>query len=325
MTVNSSKYIIYLHIVDFKDTTRGNLLKLLECHIERLRREIDMKNLMDIFKGMDVIDAEDMEDSLFKEEEKKQTTAVEKEVVQLTPEELVYFVNVKCPVCEAHFEERVVRKSKLRLLGTDQDLRPNYEVISPSFYDVQICTQCGYAALASVFKDTFGKNADLITEKITPKYQKKVYPLVLSVDDAIERYKYALLNAMVKKTKESEKAYIMMKLAWLHRDKGDEEQELFFIQNALDGFVNDFSNISFPVFGINEVTLSYVISVYYKRVGNNEDALKWLANVITNQNVAKGLKDRAIDLKTEITGEKKAAEVVTEKAPVKKKGFFSKK
>ena len=47
-------------------------------------------------------------------------------------------------------------------------------------------------------------------------------PAVLDYDQAIERYKLALFNTIVKKGKTSEKAYSCLKLSWLYRGKAEE-------------------------------------------------------------------------------------------------------
>ena len=47
------------------------------------------------------------------------------------------------------------------------------------------------------------------------------YKELYTYDEALERYKVALANAIVKLAKPSEKAYICLKTAWLLRGKGE--------------------------------------------------------------------------------------------------------
>ena len=63
--------------------------------------------------------------------------------------------------------------------------------------------------------------ARMIREQISSRFRKVYEPDtgVYSYDAAIQRYKLSLLNAAVKRGKESEKAYTCLKIAWLYRGK----------------------------------------------------------------------------------------------------------
>ena len=111
-----------------------------------------------------------------------------------------------------------MKTGKARLLGTDQDLRAKYEGIDAVKYDVILCPHCGYAALNRYFNNITKVYAKLIKENISSKVQLHTYDDdIYTYEEAIERYKLCLANAVVKRTHASEKAYICLKSGWLMR------------------------------------------------------------------------------------------------------------
>ena len=114
-----------------------------------------------------------------------------------------------CPLCDREFKARTVKIGKAKLAGSDLDLRPRYEQIDLLKYDVIMCPSCGYAALSRFFKYLTSPHAKNIQKTIsaTFKPQKEVAE-TYTYDEALERYKLTLANAIVKQTKASEKAYI---------------------------------------------------------------------------------------------------------------------
>ncbi len=103
-----------------------------------------------------------------------------------------------------------MKTGKARLLGTDQDLRAKYEGIDAVKYDVILCPHCGYAALNRYFNNITKVYAKLIKENISSKVQLHTYDDdIYTYEEAIERYKLCLANAVVKRAHASEKAYLL--------------------------------------------------------------------------------------------------------------------
>ena len=128
----------------------------------------------------------------------------------------------KCPICDKDFKAKTVKVGKVKLAGTDLDLRPKYDQVDLIKYDVIMCPHCGYATLSRFFKFVTTPQAKHIRESISASFKpqeetKEIY----SYDDALERYQLTLVNAIVKQAKPSEKAYICLKTAWLLRGKAE--------------------------------------------------------------------------------------------------------
>ncbi|NLK97901.1 MAG: DUF2225 domain-containing protein [Epulopiscium sp.] len=249
------------------------------------------------FEGLEALGFENL-DKLTIYEEKQETQdipAVEKK--ETTEEDCLYEKSYTCPVCSLNFKAKTVKSGKARLVSTDTDFKPNYSVINPMKYDVILCPYCGYAALTQYFNSLRATQIEWIKNQISSVFKTKLYPNVYTIEIAIERYKLALLNAIVKKARMSEKAYICLKIAWLYRELEDKDNEHRFLEQALKGFLESFEKERFPVCGMNEHTLTYLIGDLYRRTGDTDNALKWLSDVLLSRNVNARLKDKARDVK----------------------------
>lgn len=222
-----------------------------------------------------------------------------------------------CPICDKEFKSRTVRIGKAKLIGTDMDLRPKYEQVDLLKYDIIMCPHCGYAALSRYFKFLTSPQAKRIKETISKKFKpitkaKEIY----TYDEALERYKLTLANAIVKLAKPSEKAYICLKTAWLLRGKGEhldqadpeyaakkqkvDEEESEFLKSALDGFLTARQSESFPMCGMDEATVDYVISVTATKFEQYDVASKLISQIIASPGTNPRMKDKARDLKEQI-------------------------
>lgn len=279
--------------------------------------------------GFDDIDEIDLYSS--KKEEIKKT-----ETFQLTSEEkqkpLIYDRQITCPVCNNLFIAKAVKTSAARILRKDSDSFIIYDVINPYFYDVWICDKCGYSAMKSDFNKLREYQVDLVKEKIQPKWQSKSYPDVYDVNVAIERYKLALLNYYVTGAKSSKKAMNCLKLAWMYRLLKNTENELTFLKQALEGFSSAYFNEPFPIYNMDKFTSMYIIAELNRRLGNNDESLKWFSQIVTSPSASSKLKDRSRDqrdlIKETEDAEKKAnksnADNLAQEENIKeKKGFFS--
>lgn len=218
-----------------------------------------------------------------------------------------------CPICGKGFKDRSVRSSKVKLLGSDQDLRPRYEQLELLKYDVVLCPACGYTALGRFFDTVTQVQKMKIQEKICANFTAQIEAKsVYTYDEAHWRYRMALANALVKGTKASEKAYICLKTAWLMRSKAEhlegelpdyearkkqcEEEENGLLRNALDGFIEARATEDFPMCGLDESTVDYLIAVLSVRFEQYDVASRLVVEVLHSTDNPR-MKDRARDLK----------------------------
>lgn len=218
-----------------------------------------------------------------------------------------------CPICDKEFKNRTVRVGKAKLAGSDLDLRPRYEQIDLLKYDIIMCPYCGYTALSRFFKFVTAPQARNIKKTISATFEpQKERKEIYTYDEALERYKMALANAIVKQTRASEKAYICLKTAWLLRGKAEHlnkelpdyeeqknqcmEEENEFLRNALEGFMTARQSESFPMCGMDEPTVDYLIAVTAMRFEQYDVSSRLIAGILQSTANPR-MKDKARDLK----------------------------
>ncbi len=264
---------------------------------------------MGILSGLGALGLGNLENAvLYEKNEKKEK---KKEVPpEVREADMLFDKTYTCPVCDQEFKAKTIRAGKIRMLGTDLDLRPKYENIDMMKYETIACPHCGYAALSRYFKYMTTMQLKLIREGICAKYQP--HPMdgnIYTHEEALERYKLTLANAIVKKAKASEKAYICLKTGWLIRGMGEtldqsapeyeakkdaySRMEKEYLKNALEGFQAARQSEGFPMCGMDEITVDYLISILAMECEQYELSLKVLSEVITSKDSNNRVKDRA--------------------------------
>ncbi|MCM1056559.1 MAG: DUF2225 domain-containing protein [Firmicutes bacterium] len=269
---------------------------------------------LDGLEGMDIY-AEDE-----KEAKKKAVAAAPPKVEE---KDLIYDKTFTCPVCGEDFPAKIMKSGKAKLLGTDLDLRAKHEGIDSVKYDVLLCPVCGYAALSRYFSAIGSAQAKLIKEKISnsvkvTRYEDEVY----SYEQAYERYRLSLVCAVVKKAKASEKAYICLKSGWLVRgwreslqeSGGDAKkieqlmsQEEEYLQNAYKGFVEARQSEGFPMCGMDEMTIDYLLAVLAARFKKYDVASRLVSSILASSMANARTKEKARTLKEQIIEDMKKA------------------
>ncbi|WP_281819552.1 DUF2225 domain-containing protein [Vallitalea longa] len=277
--------------------------------------------MSDIFSGLEKLGFNNIKGTdIFADEKKKRVKMITNKTKKISAKDLLYDRKVLCPICGERFITRTVRAGKAKLISIDTDLRPKYDVITPYAYDVVLCNCCGYAALNKFFKKITATQADWIKSQISNSYRGRKYPDEYTYEIAIERYKLALLNAVVKKVKASEKAYICLKIAWLYRCYSEDlqkksssntlldevkENEMIFIEKAYEGFVNTYQNEDFPVCGMQEMTVIYLLGDLARKLGKLDESTRWVSEVIVSRTANERLKDKARNVKNLVKEQKR--------------------
>ncbi|MCR4909537.1 MAG: DUF2225 domain-containing protein [Lachnospiraceae bacterium] len=218
----------------------------------------------------------------------------------------------ECTVCANKFTSRSIKSARVRMIGTDDILRQQFEQLDTHKYDVVVCPRCGYATVSKFFGTISDRLKPLIKEKIAPQFNYEEPAGAYSYNDAIRRYKIALTNIALTKGKDSEKAYLCLKLAWVMEGKeeclnpeaanyADQKERCDMdlkgaIKLARDSFIAARAGEEFPIAGMDENTLDYLISALSVRLEDYNTASKLLSNIITSRGVNPRLKDKARDL-----------------------------
>ena len=254
-----------------------------------------------------------------KEEEKKKAEAAKAVVQEVNEADFLLAKSFTCPVCDNEFKGKTIKAAKMpKLISRDPDLRCIYSDIDVYKYGVITCPICGYASMTKTFGPMSSGQVKLIREQISASFTGLgAEPEIYSYDDAIARYKLALVNSVVKRAKVSERAYICLHLAWLVRGKRETlpadapnrdatlqalvAEEKDFLSKARDGFLDAYSKESFPMCGMDESTTTYLVAALCGKTGQREEALRWASKILQNTMANNRIKDLARNLKELIT------------------------
>ncbi len=261
---------------------------------------------LDSFKGKDIFEDE-------RDLHNKKTSDVKSVHAEMQEKDYLFAKSHVCPVCDDHFKSLAVRTGKAKMIGQDLDLRPRYEGIDPLKYDAILCNKCGFAAVSRGFTNMTGHQIKNVREQISTKFKPLPEPgETYSYDDAIIRHKIALICSIVKNAKTSERAYTCLKLTWLIRSKletmdadSDEYKELKkdeeeCINDAYEGFSHAFVKESFPMCGMDEITVTYLLGELARELGKYDDAMKMAGRIISSKSANSRMKDKALELKERI-------------------------
>lgn len=282
---------------------------------------------MGILSGLKSLGLGNLEGMSLFEEPKRQEAEKQKPAAAPKPQEkdLIYDRSFVCPVCDSSFTSKIMKSNKAKLLGMDQDLRARYEGIDAAKYEVVLCPICGYVALMRFFTGITSSQAKLIREKISQTVRLTAHEGdVYTYAEAMERHKLALVGTIVKRAKVSEKAYTCLKYAWLCRGyaqslkeeeqkdeklvKELEEQENELLEHAYKGLSEARQTEMFPLCGMNEVTVDFLLAVLAVRFREFDLAMRLLGSILASKGANARIKDKARDMKEQIALEMKKVE-----------------
>ena len=270
--------------------------------------------MANLFSGLESLGLGNLSEMKLFDHKEKEEAKKAAGPVEVKEEDLLFDKHFICKVCDKEFKSKMVRTGKVKLLGSDSDLRPKYQYVDSLKYDAVVCPYCGYAALNRFYNYMTDNQARLIKANISANFKGlKESGDILTYDEAITRHKLALVNTVVKHAKASEKAYTCLKLGWLCRGKAEtlpedtpnyEEvkaqlatQEKDFITNAYEGFVAAFSKEPFPMCGMDELTLTYLSADLARQIGRYDEALRLIARVLTSKQANDRIKTKAREMK----------------------------
>lgn len=270
----------------------------------------EMKNMGVEVEGVDKSSLYDLEDTS-KKGDKTDATKADVIAAPIDETEYIFDKNYKCPICSERFIAKTVRTGKIKLVSSDMDLKPNYAELEPIKYDVVACPHCGYASLTRNWDHITDAQAKLVKAGITSNFKgiKSSGKNYYTFSDAKDRYMLALMNAIVMKFKNSERAYIMLKLAWLYRYEYKQrmeddiidgkllaalkEREAGCILDAYKGFRISMEKEMPPICGMDSNTLTFLLSDLARQCKDYETSRKLVGSILVSRSATSRLKERA--------------------------------
>lgn len=281
---------------------------------------------MGLFSGLESLGLSKMkEEEVFEKEAPKNPTTGVPVAPQKSEIDVLLDRTFTCVLCGKEFQSKSIKTGKNKLVKQELDLRAIYDMADAVKYDPIVCPNCGYATLTRFAKQPLATAQEkLLQEKISANFKGIKQPEgVYSYDDAILRYKLVLASTVVKNGKNSEKAYVCLKMGWAIRGKAEslpedtpnrEEvlkqlhaEELECLQNAYEGFSSAFSKESFPMCGMDENTVMYLCAELARRIGKLDEAARLASSIITSRSAGERMKERAREVKDLVKKQKDAA------------------
>ncbi len=275
---------------------------------------------MGLFSGLEAFGFKNENIQVYEKKEENLTDSGNKQSasVQLKEEDCLFPKTYECPVCYEKFKSLAVRAGKLRSNGMDDDLRPLYQTMDPVKYDAILCPKCGYAALSRYFNNMMPHQAKRLRAEVKENFKgMEISTDLYSYDEAILRYKMVLMNDVIGGVKNSRRAYTCLKLAWVIRGKIEKEgpklsveeneklhqDEMECIQNAYDGYTTALSSETFPMSGMDEITVSYLLADLAFKLEKYRESLMMLSQILVRKDISGRMKDKALELKEKIREE----------------------
>lgn len=250
---------------------------------------------------------------------KKKDVTPPKKGAEPVEEDFLFLKSVCCPVCDNVFSTIVVKSGRARRKEPDFDLRPRFHYIDTNKYDVTFCTKCGYAALNKEFVHLSVGQKKLIREHVCKNFKsvpETISDALIDYDTAIEHYKVALYNTIVKRGRVSEKGYECLKISWLYRGKIEaikegkilvdnadkviahcQAEERKFYEYAYDALVEGMAKESFPICGMDANTYELLLAAMGYNLNKLETSSKLVSSLIISRTASSNIKNRARDLK----------------------------
>lgn len=199
--------------------------------------------------------------------------------VELEP---LFQIKIKCVCCEHEFMTSRVRPSFKRAASSDTDFCRYYNNENPDFYVVRVCPSCGFASTENSLDRLNDQQRAKYQENIGSRYIKRDFSGKRDWESALETYKLALLCAQTIGEKDRIIASLLHHIAWLYRYKNNKEQELRFLQYALESYIK-----VYELEGISgsDARLMYLIGELNRRVGRYNEAVQWFSRVINDKKI----------------------------------------
>ena len=252
---------------------------------------------------------------------------------ELTEADYLLEKKVECPVCDKKFPVLLVKTGKAKMIGQEFDLRPRHEGIDTIKYDVISCPACGYSAMTKSFGPLSSTQIKWVREAVCDSYRPDIIENNLETytyDKAVDRHKLALVCAMARRAKLSEKSYICLHISWLQRTmykdmressedernyKNEVKDEIQgFYRQAYDGFRQAMSKEAPPFYGMDSNTLEFMLAnmaMYFK---DYDYASQTVSRLLTSPNTNSRVKDKCLNLKEQIAKAKKTPADATQQS-----------
>lgn len=188
---------------------------------------------------------------------------------------------LKCPLCGSTVSTKKVFTDRIAVKSYDEDLKPNYSTVNPLLYSVVVCETCFYSALENEFEKPISpvhlsemnevRNQVKMPEKVDFAGERDHRTAILSYALAVLFYKAKKQPCRV--------AEMYLRMGWLYRELGDEDNENKALAKALASFEECY--MTSYVDEEKEPMILFYLAELSKRFGKREEAMRWFSTLVT--------------------------------------------
>lgn len=196
-----------------------------------------------------------------------------------------YEKKIKCIHCNHTFTSYKVRTKFIKIAETESDFHPIYSDsnVNALYYNVFVCEHCGFS-FTEDFTTYFAPGIkELINEQICSKWVPRSFNGERTLEQAIQAYQLAFVSGTLKKERHVTLAGLALRIGWLYRSSGNEEQERRFIKLARDQYLDSFSTDDYSGTQMTSTRVIYMIGELSRRIGDYDMATKFFSKVIEKQ------------------------------------------
>ncbi|CAM4314243.1 DUF2225 domain-containing protein [Paenibacillus alkaliterrae] len=205
--------------------------------------------------------------------------------------EPLYQSKIECICCEKTYMTSRVRPSFKKATKTDSDFCGYYKTeVNPDFYVVRVCPNCGFASTENGLERLNDQQKKQYHEKIGSQWQKQDYCGQRSAKQAMTCYKLALLSAQAVGEKDRVLAGILHHIGWLYRYESNQNEEKRFLRFALQAYIRVYEAEGVA---LNNAKLMYLIGELNRRIGEDNDAVRWFSRVVNDKKIVDAAMIRA--------------------------------
>ncbi len=199
--------------------------------------------------------------------------------------EFTFTVQKTCPICGE--STRIVKtKSKLMVEKTDEDFCVHYKGFNPYFYKIWFCEHCGFAADEKTFLGTMPSlHKKKIQEFLAQRKLGMQFVEERAVPDAVASFKLAIFYAEMTDQPLARRAGLYLELAWIYRADGEQDKENEMMQRAADLYDTSLMTERYPINGLSDNTVVYLIGAIYFRMQDYEKSTQYLSRIIGDQSI----------------------------------------
>ena len=199
--------------------------------------------------------------------------------------EFTFTVQKTCPICGE--STRIVKtKSKLMVEKTDEDFCVHYKGFNPYFYKIWFCEHCGFAADEKTFLGTMPSlHKKKIQEFLAQRKLGMQFVEERGIPDAVASSKLAIFYAEMTDQPLARRAGLYLELAWIYRADGEQDKENEMMQRAADLYDTSLMTERYPINGLSDNTVVYLIGAIYFRMQDYEKSTQYLSRIIGDQSI----------------------------------------